>query len=570
MKIKKLTVLILSLCMVVSLSACAGVNENTGSTQHNTVAPSATESTPSELAVTLTIMPYGLESMSGVQTDDPIMKYVTEKTGVTLDFINTAGMNLTTEYNAMIASGSMPDIVSQQWGEQTKLLLDNDAIIPLDDLVAARGGEITDKKMGAFALDYSHKYMSKDDGKLYFIPLKSGLNYSAGYPSTGAYIRWDIYNKIGNPQVKDLYGLLDVLKQMQDAYPETEDGKKVYAISGFLADQAWNTFSLTAAECFIGFRKLDSYGYLGTYIYDRDTLFNAMETADSPTWELFRFYNKAYQMGILDPETVTMKFDQWSEKLMAGQVLYSPLYLGPISIMDDPNKTLLPVKFEQFYNDSFTCLYGGIGYGYAITTACEYPERAMDFLNFCWSYDGAYALANGVKGDTWTEVDGVKRLTPEYVAALADGSRTGSRFEPLAGPEMDETTNTPINLDNTADYFATYKREGITKDYCDFYGVNSPIEVFLEAKYTTWQFSNNDPGGTYDDELSALNASIQDYALTNLPRLVIAKNDEEFETIRHEIYSTIDGMGAERLLEFKQQNYADEGKWLAENWPTFN
>ena len=121
-------------------------------------------------------------------------------------------------------------------------------------------------------------------------------------------------------------------------------------------------------------------------MYKRQGYINAMENADSPTWQLFQYWNKAYQMGILDPECVTMKYDQWVEKIQAGQVLYAPFsWFATVPVMNDPNKTFLPVTFENFENDSFTCSYAYTPGAdpYAISKKCKYPERAMELLNRC-------------------------------------------------------------------------------------------------------------------------------------------------------------------------------------------
>ena len=46
---------------------------------------------------------------------------------------------------------------------------------------------------------------------------QSPTDPSEGNESAAApYIRWDIYKEIGYPQIEDLDGLLNVLKQMQD------------------------------------------------------------------------------------------------------------------------------------------------------------------------------------------------------------------------------------------------------------------------------------------------------------------------------------------------------------------
>lgn len=559
--IKKHKVILFALILALLLSILVGCSDNSSTTD-----PSAKpnggihENDP----VTISILMQGIRQMSGVQ-DDPVTRYVAEKTGITIDVTSDAGMNLDTELNAMIASDSLPDIIMAITPEQRKLLHDTHSIIPLDDIVKNYGPNITNKEEGRFALDYSRKFYSRNnDGKLYFINIRAGQDYNAGFPTVAPYIRWDVYQEIGMPKVEDMYDLLNVLKQMQDAYPETEDGKKVYAISGFLADAAWNTFSLTAAEAFIGFRKLDMYGLLGAMTSEPTKMINAMDGEDAPTWQLIRYFNKAYQMGIMDPEVVTMKFDQWFEKVQAGQVLYAPLGVADVPIMNDPNKTFLPVKFESFVNDSFTCsyIYSQGGASYAITKSCKYPKRAMQLLDFAWSYEGAFTFANGVEGDTWEIVDGIRNLKDEVVEAYNSGDREGPLFSTFFGPFMNED-NTPINIRNSKAYFEKYKTTGIVKSYLEHYNIKAPIDNFNIAKYHTWDEAFDRCRPAFEGDLVEIDNRVREYVLTNIPRLVIAESDEEFEAQRQKFVDDIIQLGADRLVEYSIPNYEKAAQELA-------
>ena len=516
--------------------------------------------------VKLTVLMNGVAQMSGVQ-DDPVTKAVEEKLGITMDIISTSGMDLTAELNALIASDDLPDIVVGITPEQRQLLVDSEQIIPLDGLVEQYGGEINNKKAGQQALEFSKKYYSDESGQLYFIGLRAGEDYDSSFPTVAPYIRWDIYNQIGAPKIENMDQMLDVLKQMQDAYPETEDGKKVYAVSGCLADPGWNTFSLSSAEAFIGFRKLDNYGLVGTNIYDVTGYINAMENADSPTWQLFQYWNKAYQMGILDPECVTMKYDQWVEKIQAGQVLYAPFsWFATVPVMNDPNKTFLPVTFENFENDSFTCsdAYTPGADPYAISKKCKYPERAMELLNYAWSYEGSYLFQNGVQGENWDIIDGEPQYLDAYVQGLNDGTAEAVLFGSFFGPFMNEDTNQPIALSKTASYFEKYKCTGVVKEYCDQYGITAPVQNYTKAGYHIWDEAWQKGLQAYTGDLKEIDSRIQDYVLTNIPKMVLAETDEEFETMRLKFMEDINAMGAQELYESRIEDYQNTVKEVLE------
>ena len=527
--------------------------------------PCAASLAEGQKPVTLTVLMHGISQMSGVQ-NDPVTKAIQERLGITIDVISDSAMDLNMQLNAMIASDDLPDIVVAMMPEQRQLLIDSDVILPLDDLIAEYGGEITNKEAGKVMLDYSKKLYGAGEAT-YFVNLHAGEDYDPGLPTVAPYIRWDIYEQIGAPEIKDMDGLLDVLKQMQDAYPQTEDGKKVYAISGCLADPGWNTFSLTAAEAFFGYRKLDNYGLAGTRTCDVTKYINFMENSDSETWELFRFFNRAYQMGILDPDCVTMKYDQWAEKIDAGQVLYTPFgWFGNAPIMGDDSKVFLPAKFETFNNDSFTCSYA-YSQGqcaYAISKSCKYPEKAMELLNYAWSYEGAYTFINGIEGEDWEVVDGLPQLKPERVAALQEGTAEAPLFASFFGPYIDERTNTPTNLSRTTQYYENYMMTEHLKNYCEKYGIHAPIENYNTAKYYRWDEAWERGVAPYTDDLKEIDNRLQEYVLTNIPKIVLSEDDAAFEAMRESFMEDVNAIGAQELIEARQSNYEETVKSILE------
>lgn len=68
-------------------------------------------------------------------------------------------------------------------------------------------------------------------------------------------LRWDVYKEVGKPEIKTLNDYIPVLKQMQDAYSKTEDGKSVYAISLF---NGWDTTDMALASYIATLYGVDS------------------------------------------------------------------------------------------------------------------------------------------------------------------------------------------------------------------------------------------------------------------------------------------------------------------------
>ena len=57
---------------------------------------------------------------------------------------------------------------------------------------------------------------------------------------------------------------------------------------------------------------------------------------------------------------------------------------------------------------------------------------------------------------------------------------------------------------------------------------------------------------------------IQDYVLTNIPKMVLAETDEEFETMRLKFMEDINAMGAQELYESRIEDYQNTVKEVLE------
>ena len=70
------------------------------------------------------------------------------------------------------------------------------------------------------------KYYSNGDGGLYFWTPNLGGEIGSQMWN-GLTIRWDWYKELGYPEVKNEDDFLNVVKQIVDLHPTTENGDKV-------------------------------------------------------------------------------------------------------------------------------------------------------------------------------------------------------------------------------------------------------------------------------------------------------------------------------------------------------
>ena len=149
----------------------------------------------------------------------------------------------------------------------------------------------------------SQAYLPRKKGIFYAIPseisLQSATTPAEGLdPTFGPYLRWDLYEQLGCPEIGSLEDLLPVLKQMQELYPETESGQKTYGFS-FFSD--WDGNLMNAAKqpcCFYGY---DEFGFLLAKADGSD--YQDIADSDSLYMRVLKLYFDANQLGLVDPES---------------------------------------------------------------------------------------------------------------------------------------------------------------------------------------------------------------------------------------------------------------------------
>ena len=156
-----------------------------------------------------------LASSQGLQKSGWFAKIVKDKFNIKLNIIapNVSGGD--TVFDTRSASGNLGDLVIVGTGNGRLNKLVKAKLI--EDMTPYYSSMKNVKKY-----DSAVKSIAKQSGKdgVWGVPQgvssQSPTDPSEGNESAAApYIRWDIYKEIGYPQIKDLDGLLNVLKQMQ-------------------------------------------------------------------------------------------------------------------------------------------------------------------------------------------------------------------------------------------------------------------------------------------------------------------------------------------------------------------
>lgn len=541
--------------------------------------------------VTLTI--WNSEVMSPGIQDNDVAKAIEEKLGIKMDIVQGDSQ----KFSLLVAGGDLPDIIytnPAQQGVDSSTLISGGHLLALDDLIEEYGENI--KKNFPQRLEYSRQFASNGEDKIYFLPVNAYVadeenpDISYTIANVGIMVRWDIYEAIGCPEIKTTDDFLNVLKQMQDYAREQDlaDGKTIYAISGWSDWGLWPWYLANVRE--MGYNDLTNGTLLNVETDTIESMYNS-----EAFWESLEFYNKAYNMGILDPEAFTMKNDQYWEKCSNGQVLmtYASWQSDPINDTfianghEDWGFEKLPYDGYEYISGIVTPnapLGSGIDYANAITTNCEHPEKAIQLLDFLNSEEGARLIYSGVEGTHWEyDENGNPQPTEEFVQM----SKTDSNY----------TTTTGVTIYNKLCGFSELqilsdggtanllksneqKVENLTdvdKSYCEYYTQQLGTEISFpgEALYEMWQNGDVNSINKYilyttlvqspsADTLNILSQCDQ-YMNVQGVKCIMAATQEEFDAAKKEAMESLKDKNYDQAAAEIQELY-DEARVSAENF----
>ena len=570
------------LVLVLALSVFAGCNkvdnqaDPADSTESTDVSSESSETNRDEL-ITLDVYSRGA-NYQGIQSGW-FGEYVKKKFNIELNIIapNLAGGD--TLFQTRSAAGSLGDVVSIVTNNgrladtvEAGLLLDMSEYADL----------MPNVMQYTAAIEKIQELLGGTDA-IYAIPY-SVSSYPATEPSEsteptfGPYIRWDYYTELGCPEMETLEDLLPVLKDMQEAHPETESGQKVYGITLF---KDWDDNMMCLAKqptCFYGY---DEIGFVLSKADGTDD--QSIIDSDSQYVRALHFYFEANQMGLLDPESTTQTWDTVYAKYEDGAVLYSPWpCLGQAAYNTNENMEagigfmLSPVKDVEIFS------YGAFPSGgqtiIGIGSNTKYPERVAEFIDWLYSPEGIMMSSSdtgntsGPEGLTWEMVDGRPELTEFGIKAFLEGDADvpeewggGSWADGISQINYKAVLDKDINPETGFAY--DYK---LWESYIEY--TSTPLyESWQEemGALTTFEYlRKNDqllvaPGTDYiipsePAEISTLRAQCKAIIVENSWKMVYAEDEDEFNSLLEEMQDIVNDLGYEDVLAYDLQNAADQ------------
>jgi putative aldouronate transport system substrate-binding protein len=440
---------------------------------------------------------------------DMTSQYITEKTGVNIEYIVPAG-NEAEKMNTMIASDTLPDLITLGWYEpQYQQMIDAGLVYSLNELAEQYDPyffEVADKQ--------KLSWYATSDGNTYGYPNASYSpadfeKYKGEQPSTRSFlVKKDMYEAIGSPDMTTPEGFINALKKAKEIFP-TVNGQPLIPL-------AFNEFTdgENGAEAILQDILAIPYEKDGK-LYDRRT------DPEYIKWlKVFRFANEE---GLLAKDIFIDKRSQMEEKIAQGRY-FAMMYQGKDMIAqntslyaNDPNSVYIAVDGPKNSNgDNPTLSTGGIS-GWTVTMIsknCKDPARAIQFLSYMISEEGNKDIKLGPQ-QLWETVDGRDIIKPEYFE-IAGNDR--AKFDTEYGADDAHW----MLMDNPMQVQWSVPTAEPLKQIEDW---TLPYTIYDGAYIITLS-----PGTEEFDNYTKVSMRWG----STLPKLLMAKSDEEFDNLLNE------------------------------------
>ena len=410
-------------------------------------------------------------------------------------------------------------------------------------------------------------------------------------PLVAPYVRWDAYKKAGYPEMETLEDLIPVMKTMQENTPESDSGKKTYAISLF---KDWDGNMMVGAK---NYASLYGYQELGFVMASADgSDIQDITDEDSLYVQALKFLFQANQEGLVDPESTTQNYDMLSNKYRDGQILTSLWsYQGPALYNTTEHKKegkgympALIKDMKPYSNGSYS--EGNANTIIAIGSQAKDPERMADFIDWLYSPEGVRISeqANGAAGPeglTWEMQDGKAVLTefgskalPSNDVAVPEEWGGGSwkdgvsalNFKAVSVADIDTTTNEPYMTTMWSSELEKNNTQ-LDQEWQEYAGGAKTTLEFLESKDAVAVA----PGTSYtqpteSSDITTLRNQCKAAIVDSSWQMIFAKDEGEFQSILEEMQDTVKGLGYEQVLELDMQNAKDQAAARVEAVEAYN
>lgn len=327
----------------------------------------------------------------------PSLPIVEEATGIQVSFMEPSESTANEQFNLVIASGDYPDLFNTSYysGGAEKAYFD-DVIYELSELAPQYAPDYF-RYISDGGNDISKAILNDEGNMLYITSILDEYTYE-----NGLVIRQDWLDELNLNAPKTIDDLKEVLASFNSVYGCTNT---FHVNSSGVMPFVYGAFG-TASFDLSGSNGTD----LGLY-HVGDTVYSTI-TSDGYR-EYLEYFIELYNEGLIDKEfySFAMSYDSMTRITVLGAAgIWDTMVDTFVSttnqaIEETPNYRLMGianiVKDENSTNEFASIPVTVNSAGVAISTTCDYPEKAVSFINWFFTDEG-YIVANyGVEGESF-------------------------------------------------------------------------------------------------------------------------------------------------------------------------
>lgn len=483
---------------------------------------------------------------------EPMAKFYKEKFNVEFKKI-VYNVDMVERLNLMLASNDYPEVITWMPDDMAERFIMQGKAIELTPYLEKYGHNIT-RRLGKYL-----NLLKTDDGKLYKLPVGWGQNPNvAGWDFA---VRYDLWKKAGLPIYKTPEEYYETLKKLMQMYPTNANGEKVYALSD--NSQGANLYGA----------MLGAYGFKNGFKVDEKTgEFTHWINTDEGL-EIARYINRFIREGMMDPDFLNNKFEDWQAKVMNERVIGNIGTWWHVWVAGHEawgqqegenyniEKRFMNVTVKAPGVEEHTLLGSNfIGTSRVIMTdKCTQPENVMKWWNWECSELGTMITAFGPPGpeNVWDIVDG-KWM---FKDSTFDNARKNEVFhavvEKWGGKAYWMVTSGGLlehpNIDPRVTRVSTY----------DFWPIKEDGSFLDPGVNICWQYTDGKSWDSTlftvtfkpDDPITTVKQTIDDTLPSEWAKIIMSKTDAELEANFMAAREKLNSLGLHDLEKFYADSY---------------
>lgn len=460
--------------------------------------------------------------------DNMVSKAITEQTGCNIDFVVPSG-DPNEKLDSMIASDTLPDIITLGWWEpEISQMINENKVYALDELA-----DKYDTYFYDVVNDQVVNWYTSEDGHLYQYPNSacSPSDYEK-YDNLASnetfLVRKDIYEAIGSPDMTTPEGFVAAVEKAAEMFP-TVNGKELIPVGCTEFND-------------IGCDSFDNYlmDFLAVpYVDENGNAIDRHKSKELVTW--LKAFRKLGSEGLLKDEIFLDTRTQMSEKIANGQYFcmiyqYTDMSAQQKSLYaNDPNSIYIAVDGpKNSAGDDYT-LPGTSVNGWTVTLVsknCKDPEKAIKLITYLLSEEGQKMTWLGVEGKTWDYDSDGNPVMKQEIKDLLNTDRT--TFDEKYGADS---------------CYWMMQNDVLASQWIK----DDPDNPVTQLKQWSYPYTVYVGQYTITLDTSTTEGSIKNRADKlwgkTLPKLLYAKDDEEFDKIYNDFIKQRYEMGYDKVLK---------------------